>query len=60
MQHLADVFQEIQSADLVINAKKRHVAEPEVQYLGYVIEDGGIRPQVEKVVVWLTGCTLLV
>lgn len=49
VQHLADVFQRIQSAGLVINAKKCHIAKPEVQYLGYVIGGGGIHPQVGKV-----------
>lgn len=37
VQHLADVFQRIRAAGLVINAKKCHIAKPEVQYLGYVI-----------------------
>jgi len=49
VQHLADVFQRIHSAGLVINAKKCHIAKPEVQYLGYVIGGGGIRPQLGKV-----------
>lgn len=49
MQHLNEVFQRIRSAGLVINARKCHIAKPEVQYLGYVIGGGGIRPQVGKV-----------
>lgn len=49
VQHLTDVFQRIQTAGLVINAKKCHIAKSEVQYLGYVIGGGGIRPQVGKV-----------
>lgn len=49
VRHLADVFQRIQAAGLVINAKKCHIAKAEVQYLGYVIGGGGIRPQVGKV-----------
>uniref|UniRef100_A0A669D934 Gypsy retrotransposon integrase-like protein 1 n=1 Tax=Oreochromis niloticus TaxID=8128 RepID=A0A669D934_ORENI len=49
LKHLADVFQRITNAGLVINAKKCHIAKPEVQYLGYVIGGGGIRPQVGKV-----------
>lgn len=49
LQHLANVFQRIQGAGLVINAKKCHIAKTEVQYLGYVIGGGGIRPQVGKV-----------
>lgn len=49
VEHLADVFRRIQSAGLVINARKCHIAKPEVQYLGYVIGGGAIRPQVGKV-----------
>lgn len=49
LKHLADVFRRITNAGLVINGKKCHIAKPEVQYLGYVIGGGGIRPQVGKV-----------
>lgn len=49
LKHLTDVFQQIGNAGLVINAKKLYIAKPEVQYLGYVIGGGGIRPQVGKV-----------
>lgn len=49
LRHLNDVFRRIKEAGLVINAKKCHIAKPEVQYLGYVIGAGGIHPQVGKV-----------
>ncbi|XP_067442125.1 uncharacterized protein [Thunnus thynnus] len=46
------------SAGLVINAKKCHIAKSEVQYLGYVIGGGGIRPQTDASGVGL-GAVLL-
>lgn len=48
VQHLAEVFQCIHSASLVISAKKCHIAKPEVQNFGYVFGSAGIRPQVGK------------
>uniref|UniRef100_A0A669EG75 Gypsy retrotransposon integrase-like protein 1 n=1 Tax=Oreochromis niloticus TaxID=8128 RepID=A0A669EG75_ORENI len=49
VQHLSDVFQRIKRAGLVINAHKCHIAKSEVEYLGYVIGGGVIRPQVSKI-----------
>lgn len=42
VEHLAEVFQCIQGAGLVINAKRSHTAKLEVQYIGYVIGGRGI------------------
>lgn len=50
VEHLADFFQCIQGAGLVINTKKCHIAKLEVQHIGYVISGGGIRPQLGKLV----------
>ena len=49
LQHLSDVFQRIQQAGLVINAKKCQLVRSEVKYLGYVIGGGEIRPQLDKI-----------
>ncbi|KAL3977676.1 G protein-coupled receptor [Sarotherodon galilaeus] len=49
VKHLADVLQRIRTAGLVINPGKCHIAQTEVEYLGYVIGGGVIRPQVSKV-----------
>ncbi|XP_042611929.1 uncharacterized protein LOC122144820 [Cyprinus carpio] len=47
--HLAEVFDRVKRAGLVVNAKKCQIAKPEVTYLGYVLGGGSIRPQVDKV-----------
>lgn len=49
LHHLAEVFQRIHNAGLVVNAKKCNLAKPEVSYLGYMLEGGDIKPQVDKV-----------
>uniref|UniRef100_A0A3B3YYE4 ribonuclease H n=1 Tax=Poecilia mexicana TaxID=48701 RepID=A0A3B3YYE4_9TELE len=49
VKHLTDVLQRIKAAGLVINPGKCHIAKTEVEYLGYVIGGGVIRPQVSKV-----------
>ncbi|XDV38527.1 hypothetical protein PO909_007906 [Leuciscus waleckii] len=49
LEHLAEVFDRLQGAGLVANAKKCHIAKSEVSYLGYVLGGGSIRPQVDKV-----------
>lgn len=43
VQHLAVILGHIQRAGLVINAKKCHIARPEVHYMGNVIGDQVIR-----------------
>ena len=49
MAHLADVFQRIKRARLVVNACKCQLARTVVFYLGYVLGGGNIKPQVNKV-----------
>ena len=49
LTRLADVFQRIKAAGLVVNASKCQLARPEVCYLGYVLGGGNIKPQVNKV-----------
>ena len=49
MYHLKQVLGRIREAGLTINPKKCSLAKKEVSYLGYVIGNGVIRPQVEKV-----------
>ncbi|KAL2083734.1 hypothetical protein ACEWY4_021507 [Coilia grayii] len=49
LKHLADVFQRIKAAGLVVNASKCQLARPEVCYLGYILGGGTIKPQVSKV-----------
>ena len=44
-----DVLWRLKDAGLTINPQKCAVAQQEVQYLGYVIGDGAIKPQVGKV-----------
>jgi hypothetical protein len=49
LDHLEQVFGRIRGAGLTINPKKCALGQKEVSYLGYVIGEGVIRPQVEKV-----------
>jgi len=49
MSHLQQVLQCIRDAGLTINPQKCAVAQKEVEYLGYVIGFGKIKPQVGKV-----------
>ncbi|KAI7806720.1 hypothetical protein IRJ41_010749, partial [Triplophysa rosa] len=46
--HLAEVFERIQRAGLVVNAKKCQIAKQEVSFLGYVAGGGSVRPKVDK------------
>lgn len=49
LTHVRDVLQRIQAAGLTVNPGKCAIAQTEVQYLGYVIGGGKIKPQVGKV-----------
>ncbi|KAG2469484.1 POL3 protein, partial [Polypterus senegalus] len=49
LKHLAEVFDRLKDAGLVINPEKTVLCKDEVQYLGYTIGGGIIRPQVDKV-----------
>lgn len=49
LQHLQKVLQRLQQAGLTINPLKCAVARTEIEYLGYVIGKGVVRPQVKKV-----------
>ncbi|CAJ1064638.1 uncharacterized protein LOC120723181 [Xyrichtys novacula] len=48
MAHLTRVLHCIKAAGLTINPRKCIFAQKEVEYLGYIIGDGVIRPQVSK------------
>lgn len=48
LEHLQQVLQRIRAAGLTINPRKCSVAHREVQYLGFTIGFGRIKPQVEK------------
>ncbi|KAK7916076.1 hypothetical protein WMY93_011837 [Mugilogobius chulae] len=58
IKHLNDVFNRIERAGLVMNARKCHIAKTEVEYLGYIIGGGVIRPQTDASGVGL-GAVLL-
>lgn len=47
--HLKVVFQHLQEAGLTVNPAKCAFARAETEYLGYVIGNGVLRPQVHKV-----------
>lgn len=47
--HLQEIFRRIKEAGLTINPQKCMLARREVSYLGFIIGDGVIRPQLEKV-----------
>ena len=49
LEHLTAVFSSIQQAGLTVNPEKCLVATDSIKYLGYHIQKGTIRPQVEKV-----------
>uniref|UniRef100_A0A3B3HGA7 ribonuclease H n=1 Tax=Oryzias latipes TaxID=8090 RepID=A0A3B3HGA7_ORYLA len=49
MKHLECVLERLQSAGLTVNPSKCDFAKAETQYLGYVIGNGMIKPQVNKV-----------
>ncbi|KAK7929500.1 hypothetical protein WMY93_005895 [Mugilogobius chulae] len=48
LHHLQEVLKRIQAAGLTINPKKCAMAHREVEYLGYTIGFGKIKPQVQK------------
>ncbi|KAK7915896.1 hypothetical protein WMY93_011657 [Mugilogobius chulae] len=48
LHHLQEVLKRIQAAGLTINPRKCAVAHREVEYLGYTIGFGKIKPQVQK------------
>lgn len=48
LYHLQEVLQRIRAAGLTINPRKCAVAHQEVQYLGFTIGFGRVKPQVEK------------
>lgn len=49
LHHLATVFQRIKNAGLTINPAKCFLAKRETEYLGYVLGNGVIKPQVQKI-----------
>ncbi len=49
LQHLKNVLQRIQEAGLSINSSKCAIAKKETEYLGYVVGNGVIRPQIQKI-----------
>lgn len=49
LQHLQVVIDHIRSAGLTINPSKCSIAKAETEYLGYVIGQGVIKPQVKRV-----------
>ncbi|KAL2089209.1 hypothetical protein ACEWY4_016108 [Coilia grayii] len=49
LTQVQDVLRRIQAAGLTVNPGKCAMAQTEVQYLGYVIGGGKIKPQVSKV-----------
>lgn len=49
LEHVRAVLQRLRQAGLVLNAKKCHFCEKEVQFLGHKVTEGSIAPQMEKV-----------
>lgn len=49
LEHLQVVFQRLQEAGLTINPGKCAFAKAEIEYLGFVIGNGQVKPQVAKV-----------
>ncbi len=49
LQHLQAVFHRIKDAGLAINPVKCSLVKTETEYLGYVLGNGVIKPQVQKV-----------
>ncbi|XP_068069442.1 uncharacterized protein isoform X2 [Danio rerio] len=49
MQHLHEVFQRLQRAGLTANPAKCAIARKEAEYLGFVIGNGVVRPQIKKI-----------
>lgn len=49
LQYLQEVLRRLQQASLTINPLKCAVAWTEIEYLGYIIDKGVVRPQMKKV-----------
>lgn len=49
LQHIQEVLQRLQKAGLTVNSRKCAIAKTETEYLGFVIGNGVIKPQVGKV-----------
>ncbi len=49
LYHLATVFQRVKEAGLTINPAKCSLAKRETDYLGYVLGNGVIKPQIQKI-----------
>lgn len=49
LRHLQAVFQRIKDAGLTINPAKCHLVKTETDYLGYVLGNGKIETQVQKI-----------
>lgn len=49
IEHVKEVLRRLEAAGLVINLAKCQYAQPEVQFLGYVVNSQGIRPDEERV-----------
>ncbi|KAL6458124.1 hypothetical protein MHYP_G00333540 [Metynnis hypsauchen] len=49
VDHVRQVLERLKEAGLTINPEKCSLAQPEVSYLGYVLGNGVLRPQLDKV-----------
>lgn len=49
LQHLSRVLQKISETGLILNVTKCEWAKQEMQYLGFLLGNGEVRPQVDKV-----------
>ena len=49
LEHLEEVFTQLASAGLKVNATKIHFCRDELEYLGYLINRKGIRPTMEVI-----------
>ena len=49
MVHVQDILQRLKGAGLTMNPSKCSFAQSQVEYLGFVIGGGSVRPQVGKV-----------
>ena len=57
MEHLEVVLKRLQAAGLTVNPSKCVFAAPQTEYLGHVIGDGVVRPQINKIKA-LESCSL--
>lgn len=55
LQHLQEVLLRLKNAGLTVNPQKCFITKTEVEYLGFVVGNGVIRPQVKKVQA-IEGC----